>query len=615
MNIRLKQIIFISNDVMALLAAFSVSCYLSRISFEWLCWSTFFLFMCITFIQLFVFLKFGLYRAVSKYAGIDVLVTVLKAATVATIVLPVGFYLGGVKFPKEVFLIDWLLTVFFIGGSRFFVRCIYELRQRYQSGQRILIYGAGDMGVVTLRQVKMNKMIRYTPVGFLDDDASKHGNIVHGVKVLGSLEDLGNVVDKSRVESVVVAIAEMSSEKLRHVVKRCKEKNIPCRIIPSFSKLFETDLNMKNIELSDLIRRSPRDLDMNEIKNYLCGKRVFITGAAGSIGSELVRQCLKFNPEKIIAFDQSEHGLYVLEEDFGNERVQFVLGDVVEEDCVREAFRKFSPSIVFHSAAYKHVPILESNLQEAVRNNIEGTKVVMEIAAECGVKSFVLISTDKAVKPSSIMGATKRICELMVQDFNRRFYTKFVAVRFGNVLGSSGSVIPKFLKQIKNGGPVTVTHPETTRYFMLIEEAVQLVLQAAAIGKGGEIFILNMGEPIRIAELAEDLIFLMGKKPYKDIMIQYIGLRPGEKIHEELFNDEVEKNTRFSDITIGRTLSLDHPLFHEKLQQLFRCMSKKENGDLLVILKNLIPEMTLGTFSAGTANNNALLYDTHEMSA
>ncbi len=595
MKLTYKIGVFLVSDVLTLLCSIIAACYLAGYPTSWLRTHGVIYFPPLLCLQLFTFMRLGLYRAISRYAGIDVLLTVLKALSLASLISTVGFYVSGVKIPLQVMVINWLLTVFGIGGSRFFVRYYYELRQRYRSGRRVLIYGAGDMGTLMLRQIKMNKIFKSSPVGFLDDASSKQGSIIQGLKVLGKLADLESIIDQYRIEDVIVAIAELPSEELRRVVKICRSKSIVCRIIPCFSKLLEAVPNLRNIELADLIRRSPRDLDMNQIQQYLYNQTVLVTGAAGSIGSELVRQCLKFSPQKVIAFDQSEYGLYALREDLGDEVVQYVLGDATIRGVVENIFKRENPSIVFHAAAYKHVPLLESNPLEAVRNNVQATKMLAEAAHRYGAKSFVLISTDKAVKPSNIMGATKRICELIVQNFDRISQTEYVAVRFGNVLGSSGSVIPKFLKQIQMGGPVTVTHPEATRYFMLTEEAVQLVLQAAALGRGGEIFLLNMGKPVKIFELAEDLIFLTGRQPHHDVQIHFTGLRPGEKIHEELLHAGVEEEkTRFTDITIGKPTAFDYALFESHLNRLLD-FPPSNTQDLLTLIKQIIPETTWGT--------------------
>lgn len=590
MNRFFKQLLLAISDAAMVVFSFLMACKLARYPVSAGEIGAAKGFAVIVAVQLAIFWKFGLYKAVLRYASIDFLVTVLKAVSVAIFALVFSFYVIQVHISANVLFINWLLAVFLIGGARLVIRCYFELVQRYKKGRRVLIYGAGDMGIIALRQLKLNKDILYSPVGFIDDDASKHGSILQGVKVAGSADDIESFIDRTHTEEIVVAIADIESEKLRNIVKRCRQKNIPCRILPCFSKLLEVEPHMRNIELADLMRRSSRDLDKKSIEEYLLGKNVLITGAAGSIGSELVRQSLSHKPFMVTALDQSEYGLYALKEELGSSNVKYCLGDVTDINYVENVFKTSKPDIVFHAAAYKHVPMLEYNPIEAIKNNVGGTMNLSLLADKYGVKSFVLISTDKAVRPSSVMGATKRVAELFLQNYNRLSNTEFVAVRFGNVLGSSGSVIPKFLEQIKNGGPVTVTHPEATRYFMLIDEAVQLVLQAAAIGKGGEIFILNMGKPVKIAEMAEDLIYLTGRQPHSDIKIEYTGLREGEKIYEELFNDEIEERTRFEDITIGKPVVVDWNWLDKKINDLLISGNNYDHEKVLNLLKELITE-------------------------
>jgi FlaA1/EpsC-like NDP-sugar epimerase len=355
---------------------------------------------------------------------------------------------------------------------------------------------------------------------------------------------------------------------------------------------------VRDLEIADLLRRSPRDLDMETIDKFIEGKRVLITGAAGSIGSELVRQCMKHDPDEVIALDQSENGLYNLKEEVGCEgRIKYILGDVTVRDNLEPVFESYRPQIIFHAAAYKHVPMLENNVLQAVINNIEGTRVVADMSDKFNVEKFVQISTDKAVRPSSVMGATKRVCELFIQNFNRISETEFVAVRFGNVLGSSGSVIPKFIDQIRDGGPVTVTHPETTRYFMLVSEAVQLVLQAAAIGDGGNIFILDMGSPVKITEMAEDLIYLMGREPYKDIEIEFTGLRPGEKIYEELFSEEIDSRTKYENITVAKATIIKWDAMVDKLDELIMRARSGDSREAIKFLSHLVSNGSFGSLS------------------
>ena len=604
-----KPALLAVTDFVLLSLSFTLSCHLVRSVPEWPISLWFQNLIWIVVVQLIIFFKFGLYKAVLRYASIDFLVTVLKAVFVASISVMIVFYVAEIKFSLSTVFVCWLLNVFFIGGSRFLVRYYFELKLRFQKGRRVLIYGAGDMGSLALRQLLMNKAILYSPIGFLDDDVKKHGSVLHGVKVLGSPEDLEEIVDQYHVEDVVVAIAELESDHLNSVVRRLRQKGIVCRIIPCFSRLLAIEPEIRNIELADLMRRTPRDLDKESIKRYLQGKKVLITGAAGSIGSELVRQSLQYFPEIVLALDQSEYGLYALREELGklNVGVEYILGDVTNTRFVENIFKTYLPEIVFHAAAYKHVPLLETNMIEGVRNNVLGAKNLCELSDKYKVESFVMISTDKAVKPSSIMGATKRICELMIQNFDIRSKTEFVAVRFGNVLGSSGSVVPKFIEQIKKGGPVTVTHPDTTRYFMLIDEAVQLVLQAAAMGKGGEIFILDMGKPVKIIDMAEDLIYLMGRQPHKDIKIEYSGMRPGEKIHEELFNDEKEEPTKFKGITIGRSEVLDWDWLSGEISALLQSSVSEDGNNLIKIMKELVPEGTFEKINVKVPNQHQSL--------
>lgn len=587
-----KAALLMLSDALLLCVAFVGALYLTQTRMEAVTWPDIEILGAFVLLQLLSFLKFGFYRAVLRYASIDFLFSVVKGVTIASLLLTAGLYLSGFKVPVQVIIVDWFLTTALVGGSRFVVRYYFDLRRRFQKGKRVLVYGAGDLGTLALRQLKFNGDVIYSPVGFVDDDLTKKGRMIHGMKVLGTHEEMEALIDGFHIEEVVVAIAEINGEKLREIVKRCRNKNVVCRIVPCFSRLVEVEPNMRNVELADLMRRSPRDLDTETIRRYLYGRRILVSGAAGSIGSELVRQILKHEPKRIIVFDQSELGLYKLCEELDDHSgtLSYVLGDITCPDAVENVFQNEKPEVVFHAAAYKHVPMLESNVSEAVRNNVGGTFFLAKMARKYNVESFVLISTDKAVKPSSVMGATKRVCELIVQNYNQAGDTKFMAVRFGNVLGSSGSVIPKFIRQIKSGGPVTVTHPDATRYFMLINEAVQLVLQSSAIGKGGEVFILNMGKPVRISEIAEDLIYLMGRHPHKDVKIEYGGMRAGEKIHEELFNEETEEKTRFNDITVGRATIIDLDFLDDRVEKLLNASAIGNCHAALGYLSALVPE-------------------------
>lgn len=542
-------------------------------------------------VNIIVFVRTGLYRAILKYASVDSLVAVIKAVTLGNLGTFLFLYIIRIHLPTRILIINWLLTVFLVGGSRFIVRYYLEFVLRYRRGHRVLIYGAGDLGVIAMRQLKQDKSLSCVPVGFIDDDIRKGNNLIHSIQVLGTWRDLDKILSKVSASEVVVAVSGIEGEKLRKVVKDCRQRNLRCRIIPSFTEVFKMKQMIREVEVADLLRRGQRDLNGDVVDRFIEGKKVLITGAAGSIGSELVRQCLKHNPSEIIAIDQSEEGIYHLQEELDyDDCVKYILADVASADNIKRIFELNRPHIVFHAAAYKHVHVLESNVTQAVINNIEGTRVVATAADKCGVEKFVLISTDKAVKPSSVMGATKRVCELFIQNFKGKGETEFVAVRFGNVLGSSGSVIPKFIEQIHAGGPVTVTHPDATRYFMLVSEAVQLVLQAASIGDGGSIFILDMGSPVKIVEMAEDLIYLMGRKPYEDIAIKFTNLRPGEKINEELFSEEIDSRTRYENITVAKATLLDWEWFREKLDHLI--FNAREGCEKVVVdqLNHLVSE-------------------------
>lgn len=576
--------------------AFLFACYLTNNSFEWMTIHGAFKLVAIVFVQLIIFLKFGLYRAVLRYASIDFLMAVLKGGIASTLGMLFVLYIAGVHLDPRTLIIDWLLTVLFVGGSRFCVRYYQEFIVRYRKGRRVLIYGAGDLGVMVLRQLKQNNILSYVPVGFIDDNVGKSKKVIHSKPVLGGRDDLDNIISKYSIDEVVIAISNLSGEALRRLVKDCRNRNVMCRIVPSFTKVLEMEPIVRDIEISDLLRRSPRDLDLETISQFLRERTILITGAAGSIGSELVRQCMRHNPKEIIAVDQSEEGLYHLQEEFCNEKgIKCVLADVISTDSIYKIFDSYRPNIVFHAAAYKHVPMLERNAPQAVINNIGGTRVVATASDKYGVEKFVLISTDKAVRPSSVMGATKRVCELFIQNFNKQSRTEFVAVRFGNVLGSSGSVVPKFIDQIRSGGPVTVTHPETTRYFMLTSEAVQLVLQAATIGNNGNIFILDMGSPVKIVEMAEDLIYLMGKKPHKEVEIKFTGLRPGEKIHEELFSEEIDHGTQYENITVAKAMLMNGQELDSRLDELVNLSIMGDTKSVLKLLnyvvKNSTPEV------------------------
>ncbi len=569
-------------------------------------------FLLVVAVQLCCLFGLSFYQSSVRQAGIHSLWIIIRSATISTLLLIIVSRSISIYFPTGFLFVDWLLLVFLVGGSRFLVRLCFELKQNARRGKKVIIYGAGTMGSLAVRQLRLETEIACTPVAFLDDNPIKLKSVVQGIKVVGSIKDLEKTIDDFAAEEVVVAVANMPGDRLREIVQRCRRKNVVCRILPRFSQMLKMEPKMRNIELTDLMRRMPCNLDNVIIGKYLAEKTILITGAAGSIGSELVRQCLQYGARKVIAFDQSEFGLYTLREEIQENNAHYILGNACRRPSIEKVFRDEKPDIVFHAAAYKHVSMLELNPVEAVYNNIKSTKNLVELAHHYKTHGFVLISTDKAVKPSSVMGKTKRACELLVQNFDRFSSTAFVAVRFGNVLGSSGSVVPKFMEQIKRGGPVTVTHPEATRYFMLTGEAVQLILQAASSGKGGEIFILNMGKPVKILEMAEDLIYLMGYRPHQDVTIHFSGLSPGEKIFEELFHEEIEEKTDFEDIMIGRSVFFDWLYLEKKIEELLKFCEKGEESELFAMLNNLVINKN---FSLPNAYQETIIYEAGNISS
>jgi len=541
--------------------------------------------------KIFFFVRFGLYRSILRFAGLPLAATILKATTLSSLLCFFFTYLPAAqKIPISFFATDYLLTTFLVGLVRFAPRYFSEIWK--QSGtKRILIYGAGELGEEVARKLLRNPE-GYKLVGFVDDRLSKVGQRLHNLQIYGPMSDLSQILARHRISELIIAISSLSGEQVRKITHECRRNGVFCRIVPTFSDMLKKDVDIKNIDISDLLKREPKDLDEPQIRRFIKDKTILITGAGGSIGSELSTQCIRYGAKKLILVDHSEFNLYNLQESLTSVKVPIrcCLVNILHENRVKQIIREEKPSILFHAAAYKHVPIVEENPFEGIDNNLRGTMNTAQLAEKYGIEKYVLISTDKAVRPTSVMGASKRVSELYIQNLNTNSGTEFIAVRFGNVLGSSGSVIPKFLEQINQGGPVTVTHPEVIRYFMLIDEAVQLVLQAGSIGNGGEIFILNMGNPISITEMAEDLIFLSGREPHKDIKIEFTGLRPGEKLYEELLLDETEKKTQYENITIGRATYVDWKTLLSQIERLFESVQRHDRSETLKSLKLLVPE-------------------------
>jgi len=502
-------------------------------------------------LKLAVFLVGGLYRGMWRYTSVRDFWLLAKACLLSTMLITMILVIATrfMGYPRSVFIADGIFTFLLTGGARMAIRSFYATRASAMTDAyspahirktRVLIVGAGQAGEKILREILENYTLNYEVAGFIDDDPTKRGRAIHGIRVLGSMADLSAIIDNEDIEQILIAIPSARGEEIRRIVEACRRSNTSYKILPGIGDLIDGRVSVKllrDISYEDLLGRSPVQLDAEGISHYLGGKTVLISGCGGSIGSELCRQVIKYKPRRLILLDSSESNLFMIQMEMINEKgfrdCEAILGQVQDELLMNTIFEKYRPEVVFHAAAYKHVPMMETNPWQAVDNNIIGSRVIMEMAVRHAVERFVLVSTDKAVRPTNVMGASKRVTELIMQCLQGGA-TRFMAVRFGNVVGSSGSVIPFFRRQIEQGGPVTVTHPEVNRFFMTIPEASQMILQAGAMGEGGEIFILKMGTPVRIVDMARDLIRLSGKEPDVDIQIVFTGLRPGEKLYEEL---------------------------------------------------------------------------------
>ncbi len=491
-------------------------------------------------VRFLTFLMFNLFRGMWRYVSISDLMNILRAVTLGSVLIApiviVGLY-GGVDYSKSIFVLDWALCVLFTGGVRFAIRAFREtFSPMREGGRKVLIVGAGDAGEMLLREMRIHKHLAYRPVGFVDDDKVKQGRDIHGVLVLGSTEDIPRICEQYGVDEIVVAVPSASGRQMERILEVCGETSARLRRIPSEEDIIRLT-SIRDVDVVDLLSRPPVRLDEEKLRSELNGSRILVTGAGGSIGSEIVRQVAAYGPEHLCLLDWSENSLFFLERElldgFPDLRFSLCVADIKDSERINQIFKEGGFHHVFHAAAFKHVPLMESNPIEAVKNNVAGTGGLARCAHRYNVKKFVLISSDKAVRPSSVMGATKRAAEILLSSIAED-RTQFLSVRFGNVLGSQGSVIPLFKKQIRAGGPVTVTHPDVVRYFMTIPEAVQLVLQAGVMGRGGEVFLLDMGKQVKIVDLAKKLISLSGFRPDEDIKIKFVGLRPGEKLYEEL---------------------------------------------------------------------------------
>ena len=507
---------------------------------------------------------FNLYWRDWEYASVYEVITVVKCVSATVIVSTIsGLAFFDTKVTWQFLIVCWLLLVISIGGVRLSMRVFREFfadTSVMENAKPTLIVGAGAAGTLLVRQMLMHPAMRMDPIAIVDDDPDKLRKDIYGVRILGAIKDIERIVDTMGITKVVIAMPSLPIKKLNEVYDVARKTGAECVILPNIDDVMSGNLHvqqLRNVEIEDLLGRDPVELDQTMIEKQLRGKKILVTGAGGSIGSEICRQVAKFKPKEIIILGHGENSIYQLNMELVGKYSQHftitpVIADVQDRKRIFEVMDKYKPDVVYHAAAHKHVPLMEINPREAVKNNILGTRNVAEAASHARVKSFVMVSTDKAVNPPNIMGATKRLCEMIVQDMaTRSEYTKFVAVRFGNVLGSRGSVIPLFKKQIAEGGPITVTHPDIVRYFMTIPEAAQLVIQAGSLARGGEIFVLDMGKPVKIVDLAKNLIRLSGFSE-GDIEIKFTGLRPGEKMYEELLNEgEVNPKQVFPKIHIG----------------------------------------------------------------
>ncbi|MBA4398763.1 MAG: polysaccharide biosynthesis protein [Anaerolinea sp.] len=514
-----------------------------------------------------VYYFFGLYRRLWAYASIQELKLITVAVTTASVGLALAMLLLYTlnivdSYLRFVFVIDWLLSLVAVGGLRFTLRLIAEMQQNQTAGQtstrakRVLVVGAGDAGAMVVRELQKNPQLNLIPVGFLDDNPTKQRQQIHGVPIVGTITDLDRVLDRLRVNEVIIAIPSAPGRVVRTVADIARLKAIPYRTMPGIYELLGGKVSvsrLREVDISDLLRRQPTRIRDEKVGLGLSGKVVLVTGAGGSIGRELCRQIARWGPDELIMLGHGENSIFdallELKEAFPSLIVHPVIADIRDSMRLHNVFAQFRPQVVYHTAAHKHVSLMEVNVEEAVTNNIQGTKNLVDTALQHGVERLVMISTDKAIRPVNIMGATKRIAEMVVLEAGRRTNRPFSVVRFGNVLGSRGSVVPIFNRQIVRGGPVTITHPDMKRYFMTIPEAVYLVLQAGGMGLGGETFVLNMGQQVRILDLAEDLIRLSGLEPGRDIEIVYTGVRPGEKLAEDLWDEGFQfKSTEHPDI-------------------------------------------------------------------
>ena len=606
-----------------LFAAAWYGAYLLRFNFEIPKESMFFLKRMLPFIigiKLIIFYFFNLYKGMWRYTSIKDFLDIIKAAAVSSLIIVsiILFTYRFVGFTRSIFILDWGITVFLISGYRLSIRLYFSVifgnnhtgntfarlfipyKNKTDRAKDLLIIGAGDCGEKIYREIRDNARLSYNVIGFIDDNTSKVGMQIHGIPIIGTSREINQIVDKINAKEILIAIPSATSAQMREVISRCKESGIPFKTVPGMGELIDGKVTVKairDVAYRDLLGREIINLEEERISGYLEKSRVLVTGAGGSIGTELCRQICRFRPASVILFERAESSLYEIDlelrKNFPYVKVISVLGDIRDRTQLSHTFSDYRPQVIFHTAAYKHVPILELQPWKAIKNNIIGTRNMILISKEYSIERFVFVSTDKAVRPANIMGASKRVAELLTQCQNGNCIsnTSFITVRFGNVVGSVGSVVPLFKKQIEKGGPVTVTHPDVTRYFMTIPESCQLILQAGAMGEGCEIFFLDMGTPIKIGDMARDLIRLSGFEPDVDIKIEFTGLRPGEKLYEELITEgEGIVQTSHEKIMVLKGKTCDQTFLDGKIDELRSLAQTQDAEGIRSLLKEIIPE-------------------------
>jgi len=580
---------------------------------EWLIKQFPFLVGIIILIKLPIFGFFGQYRGWWRYVGISDLTGILRSSLISTLVIVATWFIFILQIDvirrnlanvadvaNSIFVLDMAITFMLLAGIRMIIRLYYEEFRTVESQRlkRFLIIGAGNAGEALLREILRMTMAEYEVIGFIDDDPLKKHIHIHGIPVLGTVSELPGICEDRAIEEIAIAMPSATQMQLRHVIQVCKGTKIRFRMIPSITDIASGKLRVsqiRDVDINDLLGRNVIQLDLDLIENFLRNKIICVTGAGGSIGSEMCRQVCQFEPKLLLLIEQAENPLFYIERElrgnFPDVNIAAVICDIADKFRVDEVFSKYKPEVVIHAAAHKHVPLMETNPGESIKNNVVGTMNVANASNQFGISNFVMISTDKAVNPTSLMGSSKRIAEMYIQELNNTSTTHFVTVRFGNVLGSNGSVVPIFEKQIADGGPVTVTHPDMRRYFMTIPEASQLALQAATMGEGGEIFVLDMGEPVKIVDLARELITLSGFKPDEEIEINFTGLRPGEKLFEELsIEGEDMIQTKHPKIGVWKNIPMNRQKLLEGIKELIEVAPMQDHAKVVEKVKQLVPE-------------------------